>query len=82
VQLPEVEVLGLALKSALRYAYSPRFLLCPVVLIGAVSLVSGCRVQAGEAIAQRRPQGGLDAAPASWTIGSEEDGPRGPLPVP
>jgi hypothetical protein len=36
--------------------------------------VSGRRVKAGEAIAQRRPQGGLEAPDASWTIGREEDG--------
>ena len=29
---------------------------------------------AGEAIAKRRLESGLDAVPASWTMGAEEDG--------
>src|SRR5689334_3678044 len=37
-------------------------------------LASGRRVQAGGAIVPRRPQGGLGAMPASWTIRSEKGG--------
>jgi len=37
-------------------------------------LASGCRVQAGEAIAKQSSQGALDAAAVSWTMGREEDG--------
>jgi hypothetical protein len=35
----------------------------------------GAGSKLGEADRRRRPEGGLDAAAASWTIGSEEDGP-------
>jgi hypothetical protein len=37
-----------------------------------------CRVQAGEAIATRCPEGGLGAVPASWTMGAEEMASRDP----
>jgi len=47
---------------------------CSVPLAGAKIRASGHRVWAGEAIAKRRPEGGLDAAAASWIIGSEGDG--------
>jgi len=31
------------------------------------------RVGAGSRLAKRRPEGGLDAVLASWTMGAEED---------
>jgi len=42
----------------------------PIFLAGAESLRVGAGSRLGEAIAKRRPQGGLDAVPASWTIES------------
>jgi hypothetical protein len=47
---------------------------CSVFLAGARVVESGRRVKAGEATAQRRPEGGLEATAASWTVGSEKDG--------
>lgn len=38
------------------------------------------RLWAGEAIGKRCPEGGLDAVPASWTMGVEEDGPSSTCP--
>ena len=47
----------------------------PRLLTGARSLRVGAGSRLAEAIAKRRPEGGLDAVPASWTIEAEEDGP-------
>jgi hypothetical protein len=52
-----------------------RALLPPVFLTGARSLRVGAGPRLAEAIAKRRPEGDLDAVPASWTIEAEEDGP-------
>ena len=37
--------------------------------------------RSAQPIAQRRPEGAFDAVAASWTIGSEKDGPRHPASV-
>jgi hypothetical protein len=44
------------------------FLVLSIFLVGAEPLASGRRAQAGEAIAQRRPQDDLEAAAESGTI--------------
>jgi hypothetical protein len=49
-------------------------LLVPVFLIGAGVLVSGLRVEGGEAIAWDVRRAALDAVAASGTIAGEEDG--------
>jgi len=61
-----------------RYTHAPcRAVPCsaPVFLTGARSLRVGVGSRLAEAIAKRRPEGDLDAVPASWTIEAEEDGP-------
>jgi hypothetical protein len=51
-----------------------RRLLVPIALTGAESLRVGAGSRLAKPSRKRRPQGGLDAVPASWTIGAEEDG--------
>jgi hypothetical protein len=47
----------------------------PFFLVGAESLRVGTVSRLAKPSRKRRPQGGLDAVLASWTMGAEEDGP-------
>jgi hypothetical protein len=50
------------------------FLLCSIFLAGAESLRVGTGSRLAKPSQSDARRGGLDAVPASWTMGAEEDG--------